>query len=410
MALTDKLKAIGDAVRAKNGSTDKYSLDGLVTAIETLPTGGDKWVRPAGWPNLDALDLSAYDDCYVYTLDNTNKCDYNWFSHRVGVSPVNNGVCINIKQGTIDVSGNFILEKEYNNVRTDKFFYTSIYDYPVFILTAPGLSITQALVNDSPNYPGGGSLAVQYIKTLEIRVKVTNNTSNLGNSTSRLCGNSVKRIKVENATKLTALTSTFESNYLLEELVFENCDFSKVTNWNNAFRNLTSIKDWSFIGDIDFSAGTTFTSCFSGSNYDGSGAENIKLNNAINLTSMFQNCVALKKLDLSQCEGSNKLTSVTAIFQNNYNLEFLDCSGLDFTNVTNTSSAFTTLPLLHRFKIPKNLTASFSFGNLIDYNDTIQMIDDLETTTSGTWSLGNLKYYLTQSDKDKITTKGWTIA
>ena len=41
MALTDKLTAIGNAIRAKKGTTDKYTLEGMVTAIEGIETGVD---------------------------------------------------------------------------------------------------------------------------------------------------------------------------------------------------------------------------------------------------------------------------------------------------------------------------------------------------------------------------------
>lgn len=41
MALTDKLTAIGDAIRAKKGATDKYTLEGMAVAIEGIETGVD---------------------------------------------------------------------------------------------------------------------------------------------------------------------------------------------------------------------------------------------------------------------------------------------------------------------------------------------------------------------------------
>lgn len=40
MALTDKLTAIGNAIRAKKGVTDKYTLEGMAAAIEGIETGG----------------------------------------------------------------------------------------------------------------------------------------------------------------------------------------------------------------------------------------------------------------------------------------------------------------------------------------------------------------------------------
>lgn len=41
MALTDKLTAIGDAIREKTGGTAKLTLDQMVDEIETIPTGSD---------------------------------------------------------------------------------------------------------------------------------------------------------------------------------------------------------------------------------------------------------------------------------------------------------------------------------------------------------------------------------
>ena len=44
MALTNKLDAIGDAIRRKNGETDKYTLPQMVEKIDALPTGGDAYI------------------------------------------------------------------------------------------------------------------------------------------------------------------------------------------------------------------------------------------------------------------------------------------------------------------------------------------------------------------------------
>lgn len=48
MALTDKLTAIADAIRAKAGTTDGLTLDGMVTAIEGISGGG----AAGGWPEV----------------------------------------------------------------------------------------------------------------------------------------------------------------------------------------------------------------------------------------------------------------------------------------------------------------------------------------------------------------------
>lgn len=56
MALINKLEAIGDAIRAKNGSEDKYTLEGMVTAIGAIETGGG-----GGGADIEPVVLSG--DC-----------------------------------------------------------------------------------------------------------------------------------------------------------------------------------------------------------------------------------------------------------------------------------------------------------------------------------------------------------
>lgn len=47
MALTDKLKAIADAIRGKTGKTATMTMDEMVTEIESIPTGGDTTLEDA---------------------------------------------------------------------------------------------------------------------------------------------------------------------------------------------------------------------------------------------------------------------------------------------------------------------------------------------------------------------------
>ncbi len=62
MALTDKLTAIGDAIRGKTGSTDLLTLDGMAAAIAGIETGGgggDGLVYDMGEFVLDADTVSG---------------------------------------------------------------------------------------------------------------------------------------------------------------------------------------------------------------------------------------------------------------------------------------------------------------------------------------------------------------
>ena len=67
MALTDKLTAIGDAIRDKTGSTDLLTLDAMPTAISGITTGGG-----ADLPE-EAFTITG--DCYYRFANN----GWNWF-------------------------------------------------------------------------------------------------------------------------------------------------------------------------------------------------------------------------------------------------------------------------------------------------------------------------------------------
>lgn len=61
MALTNKLTAIGDAIRAKTGSTEKLTLDGMASAIAGISTGGGEFfVQSFNQPTGRVLDFSGY--------------------------------------------------------------------------------------------------------------------------------------------------------------------------------------------------------------------------------------------------------------------------------------------------------------------------------------------------------------
>ena len=73
MALTNKLTAIGDAIRNKTGKTDKLTLDNMVTEINGITTGGE------GVPEK-LLKISG--DCkYKFAYDN-----WNWVLEDYGDS------------------------------------------------------------------------------------------------------------------------------------------------------------------------------------------------------------------------------------------------------------------------------------------------------------------------------------
>lgn len=82
MALTDKLTAIADAIRAKAGTTDGLTLDGMVTAIEGIETGG-------GTDEASVVDAIIDGSITELHNDRVKSVCKNAFYERTSITSVN---------------------------------------------------------------------------------------------------------------------------------------------------------------------------------------------------------------------------------------------------------------------------------------------------------------------------------
>lgn len=121
MALTKKLTAIGDAIRAKTGSTEKLTLDGMASAIAGISTGGGGTLsfsfKDAELQGLfkdgrlkDLHDI-GYTTSNIYNLENTYngmaKADVNIPTINLANSSTSGGRSyINMDQAFRDVGSN----------------------------------------------------------------------------------------------------------------------------------------------------------------------------------------------------------------------------------------------------------------------------------------------------------------
>lgn len=80
MALTDKLTAIGNAIRGKTGGTDLLTLDGMVTAINGISTGGGTTLPE------EAFNITG--DCSYRFKRNS----WNWFINNYGSQVTTNNI------------------------------------------------------------------------------------------------------------------------------------------------------------------------------------------------------------------------------------------------------------------------------------------------------------------------------
>lgn len=112
MALTEKLTAIGDAIRAKNGTTAKLSLTDMPTAISNIKTT----------PNLTTLDVTANG---TYTAASTNYDGYSTVTVNVQSSSEGGGSSNKShtwRDGTWSDIGNALNDIYNNNADPSTYF------------------------------------------------------------------------------------------------------------------------------------------------------------------------------------------------------------------------------------------------------------------------------------------------
>ena len=114
MALTDKLTAIGDAIRDKTGSTDLLTLDAMPTAISGITTGGG---------DLPEEAFAVTGDCSYRFANN----GWNWFiknyKNKVVSSDITNAECMFYKSTELTESPFDINAKKDTNIVLSEMFY-----------------------------------------------------------------------------------------------------------------------------------------------------------------------------------------------------------------------------------------------------------------------------------------------
>lgn len=88
MALTDKLSAIGDAIREKTGGTAKLTLDQMPVEIAAITTGGGGGSEDCNGLHIPEEQLVLTGDCrYKFSYNN-----WNWFIEEAGDKITSNNI------------------------------------------------------------------------------------------------------------------------------------------------------------------------------------------------------------------------------------------------------------------------------------------------------------------------------
>ena len=189
---------------------------------------------------------------------------------------------------------------------------------------------------------------------------------------------------------------------------------------NGAFKgeDITKIARW----EIDTSSVTTMASMFNNCNVLRSAyLSGLNTSSVTNMASMFYNCKNLMELDLSGFKTSN-VTNMAAMFAQCSSLTSLNLPNFDTRNVTMMINMFGGCSKLNKLYLRSSFFNStkvkeYDFSPLTAWTDIKSLAQFVRAITAPYDSSGktvklstNTKNALTQTQKDAITAKGWTIS
>ena len=388
------------------------------------------WVRPAGWPDLDSLNLQFEGDDFIYmTYDNNsyNNVNNTALCICLYITKVKNGKDIKVEYGHIE-NNLYIVDGEITN--SNNFFnkeLRSINSNYVVVRVTGDIATCQCRGVTANDY----SINCYQQPILERIAYVPHLTQFCSNVNNSLWGTYTLQRDVVNNGDGTALTSTYgawSSCYNLYSLDISGLKTQNVTTFSYMFNNCLKLKSLDlrhlnvekvttftrlfyncrFLQSIDIrgwntlaltSLENTFYNCLSLQEIKG--IESLKTDLVTTLSSTFLSCYSLKKLNI----GSWNTEKVTTLYQTFYDcrkIEELDLSDWDVSKVTNLSTTFCGCYCLKRLNLSGWQTSTLtSVSNLFAGCHSLTTLDIswLQVTSSCTniysmfsncWSLKRL--------------------
>ena len=205
--------------------------------------------------------------------------------------------------------------------------------------------------------------------TIDLSNIDTSNATNLS-AMFASCAN-LKSIDLSkfNTSNVTDISSMFQYCRELISINLSNFDTSKVTNMGRTFEYTSKLTEIIFGEHFNTSNVTTMLEMFLGSNIKEIDLSSFDTSNVMNMDGMFRQC-NFSKLDLSNFNTS-KLKSAKLMFQWNGNIDVIDLSNADFTNLTTSTGMFEGVPTSVNLKLKDTETnRNFMNNNFSSYNPT----------------------------------------
>lgn len=307
MALTDKLTAIGNAIRSKTGDTEPLTLDGMVTAIEGISTGGAE----SEWPTQPA--------------DGKTRL---YITLREGRTSPMLGVCPN---GTVTVDWGDGTEPDVltgTSVEPSNVQWTPAHEY-----AAPGNYVITLTVEGYAGFCGNSATnANGYILRYSAEADARNQVYQAALR------------KIEFGAGFNNFGArAFKYCTGLESISFENAAFASLTT--DAFAYCSALREVSFPAGFGSFGASGFANCTA------LASVRIVNNHPTVPSSVFQNCKALSSLTFP----NNVTTIAAAAFTYCTGMKFYDFTACTAVPTLQNVSAFRDIPADCEIRVPAAL-------------------------------------------------------
>lgn len=291
--------------------------------------GGGEWTRPAGWPDLSAMDYSSEVVYMTYSADESNGFCFFAFRTSTGNYSVEIGEIVN---------GNFVADSTYtlgSNSNCQHYFGSSAGGYKVIRVKALTGTITGFSFSKNNPFTADG---VSKFGTAQGLLEFYASLGTLTNNDGFFNGaRFVQHIHLGKVKLPSSLQRMFSDCRMLSKIDAASWDTSAVQNMSYMFTSCglkhADISGW------DTSSLTNITDMFYSSSFVELDLNNWDVSRCTTFHYLFEACGQLRKLEVGKWDTSS-VTSFVETFYNAGRLEQIDVSKWDTGSVTSMTSTF----------------------------------------------------------------------